>query len=137
MESGRIELHSVPVQNTISEEVSIYYLDNAHLHSLAVPFRSDAPLMRQSLPILVRVAGLEPARHTATDFKSVVSAIPPHPHRSWNGASAVIYELFMWRVRFNAIAHLSVLAVRLGGKVLGISTDWTSLNLTYISYHRF
>lgn len=93
--------------------------------------------MRQSLPILVRVAGLEPARHTATDFKSVVSAIPPHPHRSWNGASAVIYELFMWRVRFNAIAHLSVLAVRLGGKVLGVSTDWASLNLTYISYHRF
>ena len=36
--------------------------------------------MRQSLPMLVRVAGLEPARHTATDFKSVVSAIPPYPH---------------------------------------------------------
>ena len=45
VESGRIELHSVPVQNTISEEVSIYYLDNAHLHSLAVPFRSVTPLM--------------------------------------------------------------------------------------------
>ena len=98
VESGRIELHSVPVQNTISEEVSIYYLDNAHLRSLAAPFRSDAPLMRQSLPILVRVAGLDPARHTATDFKSVVAAIPPHPH---------------------------------GGGV------FPSLNLTYISYHRF
>ena len=45
VESGRIELHSVPVQNTFSEEASIHYLDNAHLHSLAVPFRSVTPLM--------------------------------------------------------------------------------------------
>ena len=107
MESGRIELHSVPVQNTISEEVSIYYLDNAHLHSLAVPFRSDAPLMRQSLPILVPMTGLEPVRTKRQILSLLCLPIPPHGRRSWNGASAVIYELFIWRVRFNAIAHLS------------------------------
>ena len=30
---------------------------------------------------LVRLAGLEPARLTSTDFKSVVYAIPPQPHK--------------------------------------------------------
>ncbi len=31
---------------------------------------------------MVRLAGLEPARLTSTDFKSVVYAIPPQPHKN-------------------------------------------------------
>ena len=34
----------------------------------------------RTLSGLVRMRGLEPPRGKATDSKSVVSAIPPHPH---------------------------------------------------------
>lgn len=37
---------------------------------------------------LVRMVGLEPTRHTAGDFKSPVSAIPPHPRGLKSGAGS-------------------------------------------------
>ena len=71
---------------------------------------------------MVRVAGLEPARHTATDFKSVVSAIPPHPH---------IVRLGFCVYAYSILYELNARAYTVQGGLTSLS------NLTYILYQIF
>ena len=72
----------LPVASPTKYRKSCMFADEADASQIDLHNKKAQMLKRRRLWNLVLMAGLEPARREARDFKSPVSAIPPHQRAS-------------------------------------------------------